>query len=251
MHPSRLAIALLLLLPGSLLAKAPAPAAHYIAPDSVNLQAILPGPPAPGTPESKADLDGVLARQESRTPMDIVRAKTEENLSPAAFADVLGRWFNAKRLPLTFALLQNAASDAETISNAGKTLWNRPRPPLQDHDIHPVLTVPTSPSYPSGHAMRGALWSIILAKLAPEEGDRILARGAQIGEDRIIAGVHFPSDVAAGQKLGSTLAVRFLANPAFQRDLARAQAEFVYALHRYSDTGGVPVARFAALTDGV
>jgi hypothetical protein len=238
MHPSRIALALLLLLPGSLLAKAPV-TAHYIAPGSVNLTLILPPPPAPGSPENKADIDGVLARQQSRTPSDIVRAKTEENLSPAAFADVFGHWFNPKRLPLTFALLQNAAADAETISSAAKTLWNRPRPPLQDRDIHPVVTVPGSPSYPSGHAMRGALWSIILAKLAPEEQDRILARGAQIGEDRIIGGVHFPSDVAAGQKLGSTLALRLLSNPAFQRDFARAQAEFSRVAHGYSQAGWV------------
>jgi hypothetical protein len=244
MHPARIAIALLLLLPGSLLAKAPS-TAHYLAPNSVNITSILPGPPAAGSPENKTDIEGVLARQQARTPSDIVRAKSEENLTPAVFADVLGQWFNPKRLPLTFALLNNAASDAETISSAAKNLWSRPRPPLQDKAIHPVLTVPSSPSYPSGHAMRGALWSIILAKLAPEEGDRILSRGAQIGEDRIIGGVHFPSDVAAGQKLGSILALRLLSDPAFQRDLARAQAEFGSALHRYSDAARLPAMAMA------
>jgi hypothetical protein len=237
MHPARIAVVLFLLLPGSLLAKAPS-TAHYLAPDSVNITAILSGPPAPGSPENKADIDGVLARQQSRTPADILRAKMEENLSPAVFSDVFGHWFTPKRLPLTFALLENAASDAETISGSAKTLWNRPRPPLQNHDIHPVLTVPASPSYPSGHAMRGALWSIILARLAPEYQDRILARGAQIGEDRIIGGVHFPSDVAAGQKLGSTLAFRLLLNPVFQRDYARAQAEFAKVTRRYSEAAG-------------
>jgi acid phosphatase (class A) len=239
MHPARIAVALLLLLPGSILAKAPS-TAHYIAPDSVHITSILPPPPAPGSPQNKSDIEGVLARQQARTPADILRAKNEDILTPAAFADVLGHWFNPKRLPVTFALLNNAADDAEAISGAAKTLWNRPRPPLQDKDIHPVLTLPTSPSYPSGHAMRGALWSIILAKLAPEEGDRILSRGAQIGEDRIIGGVHFPSDVAAGQKLGSILALRLLSDPGFQRDLARAQAEFGYALHRYSQASGFP-----------
>ena len=246
MHPDRIAIALLLLLPGSLLAKVPS-TAHYIAPDSVNLTAILPPPPAPGTPENKADIEGVLARQQSRTPMDIIRAKTEDNLTPAVFADVFGHWFNPKRLPMTFALLANAASDAETISAAGKTLWNRPRPPVEDRDIHPVLTVPTSPSYPSGHAMRGALWSIILAKLAPEYQDRILARGALIGEDRIIGGVHFPTDVSAGQKLGSTLALRLLSDPSFQRDFARAQAEFSKVTHRYSEAVGFPSMEIAGV----
>jgi membrane-associated phospholipid phosphatase len=233
MHPSRIAIALLLLLPGSLFAKAPS-TAHYLAPDSVNVRALLPPPPDQGTPESRADTEGVLARQQFRTPADILRARREAMLSPAIFSDILGPWFDVKRLPLTFALLENAADDAEAISAQAKSVWNRPRPSVQDHDIHPVVPVPNSPSYPSGHAMRGALWSIILAKLAPENQDRILARGAEIGEDRIIAGVHFPSDVAAGQTLGSMLAVRLLADPSFQRDFARAQAEFSHAYHHFS-----------------
>ena len=225
MNPARIVLALLLFSSGALFAKAPA-AFHYLAPDSVNLQTLLPAPPAPGSPENKADIYGVLLVQQSRTPQDIARARSEETFSPSAFANVLGSWFTPERLPVTFALLQNAAADAEAISAAGKQLWHRPRPPLQDPAIHPVIALPTSPSYPSGHAMRGALWAIILAKLAPELHDRILARGAQIGEDRVIAGVHFPTDRDAGQKLGSVLAARLLGNPAFQRDLARAEAEF-------------------------
>jgi acid phosphatase (class A) len=225
MNPARIALALLLFSCGGLFAKAPV-AFHYLAPDSVSLPALLPAPPAPGSPENKADILGVLFVQQSRTPEDVARARSEETLSPAAFANVLGSWFTPARLPLTFALLQDAGSDAESISAAAKELWHRPRPPLQDAGIHPALTLPASPSYPSGHAMRGALWAVILAKLAPDLQDRILARGAQIGEDRVIGGVHFPTDRDAGQKLGSTLAARLLANPAFQRDLALAEAEF-------------------------
>jgi len=251
MHPARIAAALFLLLPGSLLAKAPA--FYYLAPDSISLTALLPGPPAPGSAGNNADIQAVLARQAARTPEDIARAHAEENLTPAAFARIFGRWFTPDRLPLTFALLNNAASDAETISAAGKTLWKRPRPPLQNPAIHPAITLPTSPSYPSGHAMRGVLWSILLAKLAPESQDRILARGAQIGEDRIIGGVHFPTDVAAGRKLGSRAAVLLLADPHFQRDLARAQLEFYTLAHRNESmlhpANSAP--RFAALGDNL
>jgi len=242
MNPARIAIALLLLAPASLLAKAPP--FHYLDPAAVNIASVLHGPPAGGSPENQADIQAVLDRQKSRTAEDIARARSEETLSPAAFASVFGSRFTPKRLPLTFALLQNAADDGESISAAAKQLWKRPRPPLQDAAIHPVLDVPTSPSYPSGHAMRGVLWSIILAKLAPEMQDRILARGAQIGEDRILGGVHFPSDVAAGQRLGSFVALRLLANPAFQRDFGKAQAEFSHG-HVGMRTGGA--ARVAML----
>lgn len=225
MHSSRIALALLLFCSGTLFAKAPA-AFHYLAPDSVSIQSILSGPPSPGSTPDKADLQAVLACQQERTPRDIARARSEEDLSPAAFADVFGKWFTPEKLPLTFGLLTNAGADTEAIGSAAKKLWRRPRPPLQDPDIHPVLKVPASASYPSLHAARGILWALILAKIAPDLQDRILARGRQIGRDRVIGGVHFPTDVAAGQMLGRALAERFLASPRFQQDLKQAQAEF-------------------------
>jgi acid phosphatase (class A) len=54
-----------------------------------------------------------------------------------------------------------------------------------------------------------------------------LKRGQEIGWDRVIAGVHFPSDVYAGRVLGQTLAQAMLKSPDFQRRLTQAKAEFV------------------------
>jgi membrane-associated phospholipid phosphatase len=79
--------------------------------------------------------------------------------------------------------------------------------------------------------MRGALWAEILVKLAPPLRGQLLARGAQIGHDRIIAGVHFPTDVAAGQKLGIAIARRLMAGSKFRRDLAHAKIEFMRPLN--------------------
>jgi hypothetical protein len=223
MNQVRLLLTFLLLIPAAAFAKAPL--FHYLPPDAVDVRTFLSGPPAPGSPENNADLRAVLARQQSRTPSEIARARSEATFTPAAFGTVLGKGFTDANYPITFALLNAAGSDAELISESTKNFWKRPRPPLQDHAIHPVIPCPTSFSYPSGHAMRGALWSAILAELVPSHKTALLARGAQVGEDRIIAGVHFPTDVAAGQKLGRYLATRFFASPTFQRDLARARVE--------------------------
>ncbi len=224
MIPARIAL-VLLLSSGPLFAKAPA-TYHYLPPASVSLSSLLPNPPAPGSPENQADIQADLARQQARTPAEITRAQSEEELTPAAFSNLFGPWFTPEKLPLTFALLNNASDDAHSIAASAKHLWQRPPPPLQDPALHPIVTLPKTFSYPSFHATRGALWAAILAQLAPDLRDPILARGAQIGEDRIIAGVHFPTDVAAGQRLGRYLAQRLLKNPAFQHDLALARAEF-------------------------
>ena len=53
-----------------------------------------------------------------------------------------------------------------------------------------------------------------------------LKRGQEIGWDRVIAGVHFPSDVYAGRVLGRALAQAMLKSSDFQGRLMQAKAEF-------------------------
>ena len=53
-----------------------------------------------------------------------------------------------------------------------------------------------------------------------------LDRGRQVGYDRVLGGVHYPSDVDAGQVLGPVIAQAWLAEPAHQRRLEAARAEW-------------------------
>ncbi len=79
--------------------------------------------------------------------------------------------------------------------------------------MHPPIELPKNASYPSGHSTVGNLDAMILAELIPDQKDALLKRGQQIGDDRIVAGVHFPSDVEAGHKLAEDLFARLKANP--------------------------------------
>ena len=60
-------------------------------------------------------------------------------------------------------------------------------------------------SYPSGHATQGWAYALILASLVPEKATPILARGRAYGESRIVCGVHWLSDVAAGRLTGTAV----------------------------------------------
>ena len=51
----------------------------------------------------------------------------------------------------------------------------------------------------------------------PGRREAVLERGLQVGFDRVLAGVHWPTDVLAGQKLGEALADQWLADPEHQR----------------------------------
>ena len=160
-----------------------------------------------------------------RKPEELARIKREVNLNVYLFDDVLGPWFTAKNLPVTAALFERVDATEHPVIVSAKKYWNRPRPPLQDKRVHPAIDLPTNASYPSGHSTVGNLDALILTELAPDLKVQLLARGRQIGYDRVSAGVHFPSDVAAGETLAHDLFARLSANPAFQADLVQAKAE--------------------------
>lgn len=192
---------------------------YYVDPAGVDLAALL-GPP----PAGQDEIDTLLKLQENRSYDDLSRIAEEVTLNTGVFRDVLGGWFNPQNVPQTELLLDRAEHDLRTVAAAGKDLWHRPRPPMVDTRIQPAIGLPKAP-YPSIHAAVGACWSLILAELLPGKSQELLHRGGQIGSDRSLAGVEFPSDVAAGEKLGNYLACRFLEHPGFRADFQRAQKE--------------------------
>lgn len=181
--------------------------------------------PVAGSPEEAADRAVVLWEQRTRAPDEVARARAEERLTLEDFAAALGPGFDPARHPLTEALLARAATAARPCVAAAKGAHARPRPYAADPHVEPVVPRETTASFPSGHATRGALFAALLAELAPDRRDALLRRGAQIGEDRVIAGVHYPSDVAAGERLGRAVARALLADPAFRATLDEARAK--------------------------
>ncbi len=200
-------------------------AAPYFDPATIDLKGLLPNPPADGSPTTLKEIDFILQKQATRTPEEVARIKEEVHLNVWLFKDVMGPWYTAKNLPVTASLFARVDADEHPIVNAGKKFWDRPRPPLQDARVHPPIDVPGNASYPSGHSTFSTLTALILAELAPDLKEAILARGRQIGDDRVIGGVHFPSDVEAGRTLAQAMFTKLMANAAFQADLAKAKAE--------------------------
>lgn len=221
-------------------------ASHYVDPSEIDLTKILPAI-APLTDEqAKAEKDfelsAVIEQQQEASPADIQRARDEANTpgsnyrpSAFSFSDVIGPWFKADNahLALTTALIQKIVDDAEGILKPAKKYWNRPRPFRQDPaEIKPLtdnpLEVPTASntSYPSGHATEGILFALVLSDLAPQLRDKLIARGIEYGNDRVILGVHFPSDVAAGRVLGRAIYAVIKDKKAYQDDLTAAKTEF-------------------------
>src|SRR5436853_2202954 len=84
------------------------------------------------------------------------------------------------------------------------------RPHQLDPAIVPLFPVPNFPSYPSNHSTFSAARSDVLAYLFPVHADFIRAVGAEGGDSRIWAGIHYPMDNSSGKQLGHSVAQRFL-----------------------------------------
>jgi hypothetical protein len=206
----------------------------YVRDDAVDVAALIPPPPNRGSDQERADLETVLHMQSTRTEPQVARARGEEDLTVFAFADLIGPQFNAQNCPRTAMLFAQLRTDSRVFSNRAKNLFQRPRPPVADSRVQIAARHPeTDPGYPSGHATRGMLMAEILATIFPDKREALLDRGRQIGFDRVILGVHYPSDVFAGQVLGHALTPKFLTSERFQADLAEAGKE----MHQPMSTG--------------
>ncbi len=210
-------------------------ALHYLSPTSIDALRLLPAPPGADSQEQAAELDLVLKVQETRTRCDVERARSEKTLKMSAYAPVVGSWFTAENLPLTAKLIKAAEADSKFFSGAAKEHFARPRPP-HDARVHPAIIGEDEPSYPSGHSTRGMLFARIIAELDPDHRDALLERGREIGWDRVIAGVHYPSDIFAGRVLGQAVFEGMRSNPDFQKDLESAKAEFLEVKNKNAET---------------
>jgi acid phosphatase (class A) len=200
--------------------------ALYISHQQVDLAKLLAPPPQAQSDRQKQDLMDVLDAQRRRTPEQSEHALADDDLSVFRIAgEVLGSKFTAERLPKTSAFFNHLMGDVRTIFLATKDVWNRPRPFAVSADVKAIGERPKSGSYPSGHGIRGYLTAIIMANILPEKSAELFARGRDYGMSRVVAGVHFPSDIEAGRLAATALAVGLMQSPAFTKDLMEVKAE--------------------------
>ncbi|HVT73708.1 MAG TPA: phosphatase PAP2 family protein [Lacunisphaera sp.] len=209
-------------LPAALLA---AEAGRYLPAADYDLAAIIPAAPAADSLATLADLETVYQVQQRRTPEQAAVAAYFAVDDVFQYDAVLGAWFNARNLPATAAFFAQVEADRFAISSMAKKLWSRPRPPLLDPRLRPCIELPVSGSYPSGHATQAYLWAGLLGEVFPEHRAALNERAQLVAWSRIVAGVHYPTDIAAGRILGERLARDFLRQPDVQAALVRIRAE--------------------------
>ena len=201
-------------------------AAHAVDPSK-----FLPAPPAPG---SAAFADDQYAFEFTRTLKGSKRwlLAEQDNKSDLAslaadFSCALGFALDRKHAPQFFTLIGKTGTDIGHTVGTGKKFFARLRP-LVGNDAPICIErgdIAKSYAYPSGHTTQGWTFTLILAELVPDRADEIAARGRAYGESRVVCGVHWASDVAAGRVAASTLVAALHGSKAFRADMDRARKE--------------------------
>lgn len=146
----------------------------------------------------------------------------------ANYSCALGVKVDAATAPKLATLLTRHLADVGKLNGAAKAAYKRERPYKRWGG---TICTEKSPQldgsfdYPSGHAQLGWMDALILAELAPDRSDQILARGRAFADSRAVCGVHTVSAIEAGELLASAQFALTQSSPAYRTDLEAARAE--------------------------
>ena len=203
-------------------------------PDSL---ALLPPPPADGSPAFASDEAAREAAAKFKDTPRWSRAKSDADLhfphAAETFSCAANMPITKDRMPRLYVLLGKAFIDVGLSTHRAKTHYQRMRP----FAIHSTISCTPDEeevlrkdgSYPSGHSSAGWGWALILTELFPEHTDAILRRGRDFGESRVVCDVHWQSDVDAGRIVAGATVARLHAVPAFRAALDAAKSEIEIA----------------------
>lgn len=187
------------------------------------LKKSLPAPPAKNSKEQKAEEVEILQIQSSRKQADCDRAASEVDATLGAFYGAPNGPLSAaqvERLDEFFKLLRN---EAGAFIGKLKAEFPRQRPFQYVKGVETCIKQETSPAYPSGHGILAELYSLILVDLFPNKRREITLRSDVLGRDRVLAGLHHPSDIKSGRLVGNKLYQELRKSKSFQEAFAEAK----------------------------
>jgi acid phosphatase (class A) len=177
---------------------------HYLPAGSVDAGAVIQPPPAVGSTAFKEQMAVVLWLQRTRTPaqVDFVQKTLDlERFAPLLEVELV----RVDGIALK-RVIDAAIDEVRAEYDALKGKFDLPRPFEVSDAVQPIAEARAVAAYPSGHAIRAMVYARLLSEVFPDRKQALMDLARQIGYGRVIAGVHYPMDVLAGQKLGEAYA---------------------------------------------
>ena len=127
----------------------------------------------------------------------------------------------------TFELMSLAANFASAIGQRFKHHFRVIRPADRSSLVQPLLQTPNHSAFPAGHAtqaylIRDVLVAVMDSKATAEVQGQLTSLADRIGENRVVAGVHYLIDIKEGARLGRALGAHLVARAKSTSGLAAA-----------------------------
>ena len=165
---------------------------------------------------------GAQASRESRWQPEVMRTIMAEALELDTISN--------EQTPALSRLLEKAYNTGDLSTAKAKDMLFRKRPFNQINEAlwaqYDDEFLFTNSSYPSVHAAFGWATALAFAEMWPALQDTIMRRGYEFGENRVITGAHWQSDVTAGYLFAAAAIARAHCNPDFDEDIRAARAEY-------------------------
>jgi undecaprenyl-diphosphatase len=126
------------------------------------------------------------------------------------------------RRPWFFVALVTATLAADGLSYLLRQWIGRDRPPLVYEDPRPLVGLPHSGAFPSGHAASAFAAATVIAWASRRLAAPAYVLAALVAWSRVYVGVHWPLDVIGGAALGTLVAIALLKLSAVRPQLLRA-----------------------------
>jgi membrane-associated phospholipid phosphatase len=171
-----------------------------------------PPPPAADSAQTAAELAELRELQSQRSPI------TETAIHYWNSGPATRRWteitlaliqrdkVNPVRAARILGCVHTAVADSVVAVWQAKHAYNRPKPSLSLVAVSPPLPTSDEPCYPSEHAAVARAASAMLSSLFPNDAPSLAAMAQEAGQTRLLAGLNYRSDVAAGVALGQAVA---------------------------------------------
>jgi membrane-associated phospholipid phosphatase len=171
-----------------------------------------PAPPAENSAQTAAELAELRELQTRRSPLtDTAIQYWNSGPAPQRWTEltlslIQRDQVNPVRAARLLGCVHTAIADTVVATWQAKYTFRRPKPSLSLVELSPALPTSDEPGYPSEHAAVAGAAAAMLTYLFPNDASSLTAMAQEAGQTRLLAGLNYRSDVAAGLALGQAVA---------------------------------------------
>lgn len=215
---------------------------YFKAEQMPDMRQFLPGPPAEGSIEMQYDeakyLWGKALRETDPEAAAAAKAQSDNRISNLCkqFSEAFGMEISAENTPQIYTLLRDAVITCVMTVIEPKDYYHRTRPfaHYQQATLMPDKEgyLQQNGSFPSGHTLRGWSMALLLTEINPAAANKLLKKGYEYGQSRIISGYHWQSDIDAARLVAAAAVAQCHNSDRFQRQMKKAKREFARLAER-------------------